>query len=212
MARGCTKDRREIAKMRGRKVLTGSHIRRFALALSCGVLLSCSSGPEGVRKKEVRRDWFYPTRKQAPEPIYNRLRDVRPPEPIPDPPRGIERAPRLFPIIQINLRGAKLSEVARILAQSYRYGHYCSPLLAEKRVSVRAIGTLNELADEVARLGSVRVAVDHENREVRILSGIRSRQIEPTPEPTAPERKPETGELRQANQPPIRKANRPPER
>lgn len=161
-----------------RKRREGKLFLRAALLVGCTVLTSCSSGTNVAPKKEVRRDWFYPTRQRAPEEVYNRLREVRPPEPVPEPPRSIEKAPRLFPVVQVNIKDAKLSEVARILAQSYRYGHYCSPLIAQQRITVRAIGTLDELADHVAQTGSVRVSVDHENREVRILSGARIPQTE----------------------------------
>lgn len=163
----------------GRKRWNRLSVHQLALALCFSSLVSCSSGTTAPPKKEVRRDWFYPTRQHAPEEVYNRLREVRPPEPVPRTPRRTEKAPRLFPVIQVDAKDTTLSEVARILARSYRYGHYCSPLIADRNITLRGIGTLDELADEVARLALVRVTVDHENREVRILTGLRAQTPEP---------------------------------
>jgi|GEM_PF-1666103 len=141
----------------------------LALSFSGGV--GCSSSPPPVKQRSVRHDWFYPTRQHAPEEIYSRVRQVRPPEPVPEPPRGINRAPRFMPVMQFNVDKKSLVEVAQLLADSYRYGYYCSPIVADRQISLRAIGTLDELAAQVAELGQVRVTVDHENRELRILSG-----------------------------------------
>jgi len=76
-----------------------------------------------------------------------------------------------MPVMQFNVDKKSLVEVAQLLADSYRYGYYCSPIVADRQISLRAIGTLDELAAQVAELGQVRVTVDHENRELRILSG-----------------------------------------
>jgi len=141
----------------------------FALSFVGGV--GCSSSPPPVKQRSVRHDWFYPTRQNAPEELYSRVREVRPPEPVPEPPRGINGAPRLMPVMQFNVNQKSLVEVAQLLAESYRYGYYCSPIVADRQISLRAIGTLDELAAQVAELGQVKVTVDHENRELRILSG-----------------------------------------
>jgi hypothetical protein len=133
--------------------------------------VGCSSSPPPPKKRVVRHDWFYPTRQHAPEEIYSRVREVRPPEPVPEPPHGINRAPRLMPVMQFNVNQKSLVEVAQLLADSYRYGYYCSPTVADRQISLRAIGTLDELAAQVAEIGQVKVTVDHENRELRILSG-----------------------------------------
>lgn len=201
-----------VANVLGRKFGGNRPFIRAVLAFGCIVVTSCSSGSDVVLKKEVRRDWFYPTRKQAPEEVYNRLRDVRPPEPVPEAPRSVEKAPRLFPVVQLNIKNGTLSEVARILAQSYRYGHYCSPLVAQQRMSVRAIGTLDELADQVAHTGMVRVSVDHENREVRILSGARVHQIEQNVQTPVVSAKSVDPRVRKRERPANRPSSRPTDR
>ena len=133
--------------------------------------VGCSSSPKASKQRIVRHDWFYPTRQQAPEELYSRVREVRPPEPVPEPPRDTNRAPRFMPVMQFNVSQKSLGGVAQLLADSYRYGYYCSPIVADRKISLRAIGTLDELAAQVAELGQVKVTVDHENRELRILSG-----------------------------------------
>jgi hypothetical protein len=146
-------------------------IAAVVLVLSFIGGVGCSSSPPPPKKRIVRHDWFYPTRQHAPEEIYSRVREVRPPEPVTEPPRDIARAPRLMPVMQFNVSQKSLVEVAQLLAESYRYGFYCSPIVADRQISLRAIGTLDELAAQVAELGQVKVTVDHENRELRILSG-----------------------------------------
>jgi hypothetical protein len=154
-----------------------SVVNRLHLSTAVFLVLSftggvgCSSSPPPLKPRAVRHDWFYPTRQHAPEEIYSRVREVRPPEPVPEPPRDINRAPRFMPVIQFNVDQKSLMEVAQLLADSYRYGYYCSPIVADRQISLRAIGTLDELAAQVAELGQIKVTVDHENRELRILSG-----------------------------------------
>lgn len=148
------------------------------LAMSFGVV-GCSSSSKPSKQRKVRHDWFYPTRQHAPEPVYSQLREVRPPEPIPEPPRDSHRAPRLMPVMQVNISNKSIGQAAQILADSYQYGNYCSPIVADQRISLRAIGTLDELAAQLAELGRVKVTVDHENRELRVLSGSLAPQRAP---------------------------------
>jgi hypothetical protein len=146
--------------------------------------VGCSSSPKAPKQRSVRHDWFYPTRQHAPEEIYSRLREVRPPEPVPEPPRDANRAPRLMPVMQFSVDQKSLVEVAQLLADSYRYGFYCSPIVADRKITLRAIGTLDELSAQVAELGQVKVTVDHENRELRILSGaLVAQELRPLEKP-----------------------------
>jgi hypothetical protein len=51
-----------------------------------------------------------------------------------------------------------------------RYSSYVAPSIAKNKISIENIGTLDELARIIEREGKVKVVVDHENREVRLLS------------------------------------------
>jgi hypothetical protein len=51
-----------------------------------------------------------------------------------------------------------------------RYSSYTTPSLATRKVSFKNLGTIDELARIIEREGKVKVVVDHENREVRLLS------------------------------------------
>lgn len=134
------------------------------------LISGCSTSQEKLPvKKPVRHDWFYPTRSRAPEPVYSEIREVRPPQPIPRPPRDVGSSHRIFPVVQLNLHRASMAEVATALGRSYNYGHYCAPTIENFVISIRALGTLDELAQRVADVAMVTVVVDHENREVQIL-------------------------------------------
>ncbi len=152
-----------------------SRWKRIAMMGILGIVLppliaGCSSSQKkSPVKKAVRHDWFYPTRSRAPEPVYSEIREVRPPQPIPRPPRDVGTSPRIFPVVQLNLHRASMAQVATALGRSYNYGHYCAPTIENFVVSIRALGTLDELAQRVADVAMVTVVVDHENREVQIL-------------------------------------------
>lgn len=148
------------------------------LAMSFGVV-GCSSSSKPSKQRKVRHDWLYPTRQHAPEPVYSQSMEVRPPEPIPEPPRDSHRAHRLMPVMQVNISNQSIGQAAQILADSYQYGNYCSPIVADRLISLRAIGTLDELAAQFAEIGQIKVTVDHENRELRVLSGSLAPQQAP---------------------------------
>jgi hypothetical protein len=89
-----------------------------------------------------------------------------------------------MPVMQFSVDQKSLVEVAQLLADSYRYGFYCSPIVADRKITLRAIGTLDELSAQVAELGQVKVTVDHENRELRILSGaLVAQELRPLEKP-----------------------------
>ena len=144
-------------------------MRITAVTLLTLVLAGC--WPMGKRwepgdKKKV----FGATHQQlAPEPVYNRLRWVQLPDVMPS--AEVETAgQRYFPVVHLELKGARLEEAAATLASLGRYHSYCAGTIASRRISVNALGTLDELAAEIAAQEKIDVIVDHDSREVRFLA------------------------------------------
>jgi hypothetical protein len=78
--------------------------------------------------------------------------------------------PAIRPVYHLKLKGSTLEETGRVLAALARYSSYVAPSIAKNKVSVENLGTIDELARIIEREGKVTVVVDHENREVRLLS------------------------------------------
>ena len=70
----------------------------------------------------------------------------------------------------IDFGDATLEEAARILGQSARYASYCASSIADQRITLSTLGTLDELAHALAREAKVQVVVDHHNHEVRFIA------------------------------------------
>lgn len=109
------------------------------------------------------------TRQTAPEPVYNRVFMARPPEVMPAREVEFMNAPRVLPVIHLELKAVTLETVAQTLGGSARYRSYCAASIADKKFSIDALGTIDELADIISKKADVYVSVDHANREVRFL-------------------------------------------
>jgi hypothetical protein len=155
---------------------------RSLLALTvCGCSLVALAGCAGPKEYEPyatsQRTLFMPSvRTVGPEPVYSRTRWVRPPEVLPqrDMPGVTEAAlvnsPSLRTVFQLSLTNATLEETARVLAATARYSSYTAPSIANQKVSIKNIGTIDELGRIIEKEAQVRVIVDHENKEVRVLA------------------------------------------
>jgi hypothetical protein len=73
-------------------------------------------------------------------------------------------------VFQLSLKDATLEETARVLAATARYSSYTAPSIAEQKISIRNIGTIDELGRIIENKAQVQVVVDHENKEVRFLA------------------------------------------
>jgi hypothetical protein len=51
-----------------------------------------------------------------------------------------------------------------------RYSSYTAPSIAKNKISVKNLGTIDELARIIEGTAKVKVVVDHVNREVRFLA------------------------------------------
>ena len=143
----------------------------FAASL---LLTSCASVNEEYVQKwklEADRKVFRVAHRQLPlEPTYNRLRWVHLPEVMPAAERPREKPPKIMPIIELVLEDDTLEDASLILAATTRYRSYCSSLIADQKITLSALGTVDELAVVIAESAGINVTVDHTNREVRFLA------------------------------------------
>jgi hypothetical protein len=160
-------------------------LSRGARAAIAALIVLTGCGGNDLKKwsgeKRVRHEWYYPTRQDSPEVVYNRLKEVRPPEPIPEPPQTTRPAPVMVPVVQLDFENTSLERAANVMGEAYRYTAHCAPSVAQRTISIRAVGTLDELAQRIGAKTGVRIVVDHQNREIRVLGGSGK------PAPRAPE-------------------------
>ena len=129
----------------------------------CGSTTKSASKPPKIFRVSMRQ--------VAPDPNYNRLGWGQPEDPIITVKVTDEQKPYINPVFHLDLKNATLEETARILGSMAKYSAYCSSLLAESKITINSLGTLDELASEISRNAGINAVVDHENREVRFLSG-----------------------------------------
>ncbi|MCB0360243.1 MAG: hypothetical protein KDD44_11425, partial [Bdellovibrionales bacterium] len=77
---------------------------------------------------------------------------------------------KLDPILHLEMQNARLEEIANSLADSVHYRSYVASGIADRLVSIKLLGTVDELALEIERRQQIKVVVDHENREIRFLA------------------------------------------
>lgn len=141
----------------------------LALLTSATVTIGCTRSEPPFQPIQMREAFYFPARQLAPEVTYNRIREVRPPEPFPN--RGLPReaGPRLNPVIHLSLQKVRLDQAAKLIADAARYSSFCSSSIADREVTINVLGTLDELADAVERRAGVEVIIDHGAEQVRIL-------------------------------------------
>lgn len=142
-------------------------------AISLLLLTGCAGTPP---EAPVAETFSLASRQLPPEPVYNRLRWVFPPQPLPSRDGAKSTAGQIVPLIDFDVKNATLEEAARILAASARYHYYVASDLANKKVSLKVLGNVDDIANKIEKLANIAVVVDHSNREIRLLA---DRPVEP---------------------------------
>lgn len=151
---------------------------KFIIALGvCGLFAGCSTNdlkPYEPNSSKARTLFLPSYRTAAPDRVYARTRWVHPPEVLPsrngsstdfsDPSQ-----PTLRPIYELTLEDTSLEQTCKVLATMARYSSYTSPSLRDQKISVKNLGTIDELARIIEDRAGIKVMVDHENKEVRFL-------------------------------------------
>ncbi len=143
------------------------NILTLGIALS---LVTAASGCGATAVKKEERSYRVAVEQIPANPTYHRLRWVHLPDIKPYAHEQVSAdVPAILPVINIDLENSTLEEAARVLAATGRYSSYCASSVAKRKLSIKAIGTVDELAREIAKRAQVYSSVDHENREIRFL-------------------------------------------
>ncbi len=139
-----------------------AYMRRICIAILVLQFAACSSSSEPVVRTE-----YYPTafRQNAPEPVYSRLTWSHLPQPVQK--KAANDAPYLMPKLAFELPNSNLEETLQALAQTIGYRWSYPSELGDRRVSVKRVGTVEEILSEIGRQAGVETELDHEQRLVR---------------------------------------------
>ena len=156
-----------------------------AFALLAVAIVGCSAHQPPTRKVEK---FVHATRQNAAEPVYNRERLVYLPEVLPGGSEmQAEDRVRILPSFKLAAKKKPLERVALELASVSGYHSYCASTIADRKVSLSAQGTLDQIGQQIADQSAVDVVIDHERKELRFLArDVPAPQFFPT-EVLAPE-------------------------
>lgn len=138
-------------------------------SVSIGLLLMllCSS----CSKKEVYQrqlEEYRPvTRREAPEPVYGRVTWAHLPKPVA--PKALSNAPYLLPVVSFDLVDSNLEEAIEALAQTMGYDRHYPKSVAKRKVSIKMVGTVEEVLTEIASQAKVTARFEHERKLVRVF-------------------------------------------
>jgi hypothetical protein len=139
--------------------------------LGCTLLLvgsGCSSSQPPAVSKDPQV-YKIQTRKLPPDPVYNRVTWAHLPDSMPGISLPRSASAQIAPIITFDVNNAKLEDAARSLAATMQYASYCSSVIADQRLTLRRLGTIDELAEAISQQARISVSVDHEGRVLRFL-------------------------------------------
>lgn len=166
---GVKSPRRLLSNLGSLKV---NYLRKIP-TLSLGIIGIALAGCTNMlaTQKVDRTTYFHPVRQVAPEPIYNRITMVRPPDTLPFMPIGVRQpyVNRDVRNVGIQADNVPLEEAAEMIASAMGYKHYCSSLIAKRRVSIKQNGTIEQLATDLSSKEKIEVVIDHDAREIRFL-------------------------------------------
>ncbi len=147
--------------------------RFFAAVVMVMALSSCApSTPQWSAEQEKPKVFSVSFRQTAPEPVYNRARWVHLPEIVPYNGPDISGSPMLLPVVHLEFKNIRADEATRLVASLSKYSSYCASALADTRVSLNSLGTIDELAQELAGKVGAEAIVDHRNRHVSMVSRL----------------------------------------
>jgi len=135
----------------------------------------CGPLPPSIPKEPIYRSAI---RQLPPKATYHRLRWAHLPDLKPlhvSAPR--DEVPSVLPILNLDVKDVTLEEAGRVLAATTRYATYCTSSIAKRKISLNAVGTIDELAAQLGKQAQVHSYVDHDNREIRFLTEEGSTQV-----------------------------------
>lgn len=139
-------------------------------ALTTLGVAGCSSTTKEWQAKKQRTVFSVAHKQVGDEPVYNRLRWTHLPSTLPSESLPNKVGPSIMPVFHLHLKNDSLDKAAQALASTARYKSYCASTIASKKITLERLGTIDELAVELEKAAGVKVVVDHETKEVRLLA------------------------------------------
>ena len=140
----------------------------FRSALLAVSLLSGCGGISAYHPPK-ERDYRVTYRRFAPDSVYNRLKWVQLPAPVPSEKTAQGDLPYIFPIIEFSVKNESLEEAIGVLAASAGYQAYTESSIAGKKLSLEMLGTMDEVALRIAERADVKIVVDHDGKVIRVF-------------------------------------------
>lgn len=162
------------------KVVVGDTANRavmvvLAIGLSCTYITGC--GPTQQKQWEpakLQQSTFALSRRQLPpEPTYRRATWVHSPQvkPSRELPQGAEQM--IEPVVEIAVTRIPLKDFAKVLSSANGYSVYTASSIAGRRVTIRQLGTIDEIAGAVAKSLGIYALVDHQSRQISFFESKR---------------------------------------
>lgn len=142
-----------------------------------GLVISISAcGPQLKEWEPYKNDqvtFGYSRQQLPPEPVYRMARWVEPPEVLPSKQAPASSMQMLNPIIEVDVKRVPLRELGKIISSLNGYSVYTASNIAERRVSVRKLGTIDEIVEDVSVSLGIKAVVDHQNRSITFINALR---------------------------------------
>lgn len=143
-----------------------THFWKWLLVGALFSLQACTISHQQQREPEAYRA---ASRQAAPDPVYRRLRWGHLPAVIPAKAESKSATPMMKPVMKFELTNVRLDRLAKLFAETAQYNSYCASAIADKRISLRMLGTLDEAAAEVEKKAAIDITIDHDTRSVRFM-------------------------------------------
>jgi hypothetical protein len=138
-----------------------------ALASVCLLVLGgCSS--YGKREKPI---YSISAQTAPPQAVYHKLMAVRPPVVYPNIDGPDTNAKLYLNNFHLDLNNVPVEQAVKAIAGAVSYRSYTASSFANEKVTITAIGTVDELLAKIADKVDATVTVDHEHQEVRFMRG-----------------------------------------
>jgi hypothetical protein len=126
---------------------------------------------------EIRSpEYLQAARTEAPQPVYNRVFMARPPQVLPSTKNIENKGSPVDPVFQLEASDETVENVVRQLGKAARYRTYTAASVADIKISIESLGTIQELTDTISSAAGVYISVDSANRELRVLPPKRNKK------------------------------------
>ena len=156
-------------------------MQRLILLISICSLFSiygCSNDLKKWDPGEKKKFYTFASRQLSPEPVYKKTTFVYPPENTPrrspyfelkSNPFPKDAVPLLLPVFKVDVNTTPIETIFKDYFIPLSYSIYCSSLVCTQPISLHMVGNINEISKKIEEIGNIKIVIDHENRDIRVL-------------------------------------------